>query len=457
MQFNCQKPIEVGSRASERKIVTNAPPAPTRRPPSPNPPLPVAAASGPPPAVATKPVGRPWWQKKRYILLGTIIGSIFGLAALGSTVETPIADVTPRDTVAPPNPTEQLAENFSDDFDRIDNVEFSEATGVLRAEVFLEAPRSSFERALTGAVSDVIQDVSESDLPFEDFYLQIQMVKLIDILGNVEEHVVLNASWTGETVNAINWDNFESGNILDVGEVTFVHASIRAELDASIASSAPTIASSAPTTTSSAPTTTAVPSVPVTYDVIVAQEIPGTKLSLDVILPTKVTAEQLSAIANELHDSQRGTFDRVFMVYYLPWMEIDAGGWATTHFNPELEVKILGSSLEQDVVNDARIAALPGTILGHWRVQVGLAADVTIYEHEGNTLVEFGYADGSATTNEARLTETSSGTRVDVVDGRFSEETDEHLLIDEDNYLEFRDIDGTYNRGYLVETRSLPT
>lgn len=73
------------------------------------------------------------------------------------------------------------------------------------------------------------------------------------------------------------------------------------------------------------------------------------RLSLDVVLlafiPTtseKAINEDLTVLSNHLYKKHKGKkFERVFICYYLPGMEIDAGAWATGHFDPELEVKIL--------------------------------------------------------------------------------------------------------------------
>ncbi len=65
------------------------------------------------------------------------------------------------------------------------------------------------------------------------------------------------------------------------------------------------------------------------------------KRSLDVRLPRKVSETRLRAIAQELRARDSRTYDRTFICYYLPGMEIDRGAWATTHFiDGKLEVRI---------------------------------------------------------------------------------------------------------------------
>ena len=71
------------------------------------------------------------------------------------------------------------------------------------------------------------------------------------------------------------------------------------------------------------------------------------KLSLDVELQpvgdNLPTESQLTALAKTLHSQYEGDqYERVFICYYLPGMILDRGAWATSHFNPTTEVRILG-------------------------------------------------------------------------------------------------------------------
>lgn len=68
----------------------------------------------------------------------------------------------------------------------------------------------------------------------------------------------------------------------------------------------------------------------------------GYKRSVDVRLNYEISEEELEAIAWRIKKMDRFKYGRTFIGYYLPGMKIDAGYWATTHFTPDLEVRILG-------------------------------------------------------------------------------------------------------------------
>ncbi|MHA1540036.1 MAG: hypothetical protein ACTSXQ_06145 [Alphaproteobacteria bacterium] len=63
------------------------------------------------------------------------------------------------------------------------------------------------------------------------------------------------------------------------------------------------------------------------------------KCSYDLRLQDKYSEEELSAIAVDLK-KKSPKVDRIFIVHYLPCMEVDNGGWATTHFSPDLSVNV---------------------------------------------------------------------------------------------------------------------
>src|ERR1039458_10482874 len=60
-----------------------------------------------------------------------------------------------------------------------------------------------------------------------------------------------------------------------------------------------------------------------------------------------VSEEVLRAIATKLKNSDHGTYERTFISYYLPGMKVGSGAWATSHFDPDLEICILGVRSEE--------------------------------------------------------------------------------------------------------------
>lgn len=88
----------------------------------------------------------------------------------------------------------------------------------------------------------------------------------------------------------------------------------------------------------------------VTYKVIGREIIPGKKRSVDIRINRRVSKKVLHLIALEVKNADSNSYDRTFIGYYLPGMKVNSGYWATTHANPNLEVKILGTTIEEEEV-----------------------------------------------------------------------------------------------------------
>ena len=162
-------------------------------------------------------------------------------------------------------------------------------------------------------------------------------------------------------------------------------------------SSAPTRSASDQQTKSTSPPQEqpAVSPIPkdVTYTIIDQNVLPGIKRSLDIRLNKKVSEGALRSIATQLRDSDSNSYQRTFIGYYLPDMEVNAGYWATSHFNPDLEVKILGLTIEEEKKVIAESQPV-GEVVGRWFDQfIGCA--VTIREDNGVLVLERKFKDGS--------------------------------------------------------------
>ncbi len=87
--------------------------------------------------------------------------------------------------------------------------------------------------------------------------------------------------------------------------------------------------------------------IPDDLEIVVIREdvIPGQFRILDVEISREVDEEMLAMIANLLRDADDMIYQRTYIVYYLPGMRSGEPGWATAHFLPELEVRLLDRPL----------------------------------------------------------------------------------------------------------------
>ncbi len=72
------------------------------------------------------------------------------------------------------------------------------------------------------------------------------------------------------------------------------------------------------------------------------------KMTFDILLKKRETRERLTHIATKLHSEFKGVnYKRVFISYYLCKLDVGHGAWATSNYNPILNVKVWGKDKEK--------------------------------------------------------------------------------------------------------------
>lgn len=86
------------------------------------------------------------------------------------------------------------------------------------------------------------------------------------------------------------------------------------------------------------------------YSIISDRDEGPARREVEVNLKKKVTPDALREIALEVKSKEERPHERTAIFYYLPveFPEIAGEPWASTHFKPTLEVKILGLSTEEE-------------------------------------------------------------------------------------------------------------
>ena len=169
------------------------------------------------------------------------------------------------------------------------------------------------------------------------------------------------------------------------------------------------------------------------YTIISDSDFRNEKRSVDVRLKNKVTLDTLGEIARNIKTLQEESYNKTFIFYYLPNMEVGAGAWATSHFRPELDVKIMGLSLEQEGKITQEITSASRDVIGVWRDnRPYVSADVTIYREKSKLYMETRYHDGSFSNEEMTEEKFGIGTKLIQKGGN---PHGEYFLIDKQNNL----------------------
>ncbi|MCK4694738.1 MAG: hypothetical protein KAT74_03200 [Candidatus Cloacimonetes bacterium] len=177
----------------------------------------------------------------------------------------------------------------------------------------------------------------------------------------------------------------------------------------------------------------------VTYNIIQENKIPDIKRSVDIRINRRVSKDELREIALTIKAKDKSGYDRTFICYYLPDMIIDEGAWATTHFNPELEVKILGATEEElAILGESSTSETEREILGIW-LDENIPVKLVLFRRNGKSFIEMTYKDDSVGTYEMIEKNTSRGLRFDDKKGSAF---GDHYLINKNGELELRDYEG---------------
>ena len=110
----------------------------------------------------------------------------------------------------------------------------------------------------------------------------------------------------------------------------------------------------------------------------ITKEEPNSGLSknnIEVSLNKKIDKQVLEEIAMIIR-ADRMEYNKLWIFYYIPNMT-KGMAWATTHFTPNLEVNIIGSTENQDITN-SKTSDIVGEVLNKWRSEKSLMGGTLI-------------------------------------------------------------------------------
>ncbi|MDP1623770.1 MAG: hypothetical protein Q8M08_15700 [Bacteroidales bacterium] len=172
------------------------------------------------------------------------------------------------------------------------------------------------------------------------------------------------------------------------------------------------------------------------------------KVNVDIQLNKKVTEEVLGLIGEKLKaDLKLENYSKIWMFYYLPDMKVGSGAWATTHFTPGIEIKILGATQNQTDTSVKKADEVVGKIIGKWKEDQYTNAVYVIYENNNQTIIRTLFANGQKSDDQLKSSKESSSTRYDYKSEGFN---GEYFKVNANNELEF------YNKENKLFTKGLP-
>ena len=191
------------------------------------------------------------------------------------------------------------------------------------------------------------------------------------------------------------------------------------------------------------PSTEATSEVLTKYQVVKDETMHNIKRSIEVVLEEKVSSTELETLARQLRKLNPASFQRTFIGYFILDGDKENGYWASSHFNPSLEVKILGLTIEQEKLLAAQDPSKDlGKFLGSWledRPMIG--RKISIFDAGEFMILEDSYPDGGSVSKKMKSRNEQGGLRVEDADGN---DFGEFFLINSKGNLEFWSKNGSY-------------
>lgn len=178
----------------------------------------------------------------------------------------------------------------------------------------------------------------------------------------------------------------------------------------------------------------------VSYTFIYTSIVPGIKRGLSVRLSRKVSEDVLRLIALELKKQDARQYDRTLIEYLLPGMKVGAGAWATSHFDPDLELWILGLTAEEErsLLNEPE--DLSREVIGTWLDESPYMGNrIIIYRKDGKLFLERKFGNGSSYEMELVQKPLTRGKRFEEKEGN---KFGEYYLVDHQGNLQMWDQEG---------------
>ncbi|WP_281613107.1 hypothetical protein [Flammeovirga sp. SubArs3] len=172
---------------------------------------------------------------------------------------------------------------------------------------------------------------------------------------------------------------------------------------------------------------------------IIRNEKTPLKAMYSIRIPSQLTKNQINNIAVQLKNENLDK-QNVFIEYLLPDMVLNNGAWATSHYNPTLEIKILGLTKEEEqkVKNEIVKEEVNGDVIGKWYNSMQyIEHTVLIYKEQGNLKVKLKFKSGSESVKDLKYKKVGTNSKY-----TYRNDFGEYYILTPNGQLSLYDNDG---------------
>lgn len=170
----------------------------------------------------------------------------------------------------------------------------------------------------------------------------------------------------------------------------------------------------------------------ISYTIYSDKSNPPYNRKVEVILNDRLSVAQLTAIAEAIKASGTDKVDLTFIAYRLSTQSPNSMAWATTHYQPNLEVKIQGLTIEELQAIDKNYKAINyEKVVGTWLYDAGLKYLKVFYIKDGK-LFNDDIFDTGKNTEALKLSKSNDGS---IHIKTKNSQDDEYYTLDNDGNL----------------------
>ena len=166
------------------------------------------------------------------------------------------------------------------------------------------------------------------------------------------------------------------------------------------------------------------------------------KVNIEIRLKEEISETDLKEIALSLKEDRKN-FKMLWIFYYLPGQKTGNGAWASTHFSPDLEVKILGVTKEAS--EDIKKIKVTGEIINSWFDNDAIMPNTTYLVKEDNKLyMKSLYPKNSLTDASEIIREVIEKKKGKTIRYDYENNHGEYFLIEKNGNLGMYDSEGKF-------------
>lgn len=177
------------------------------------------------------------------------------------------------------------------------------------------------------------------------------------------------------------------------------------------------------------------------YEIVEDDVKRNVKRTVEVVISERMDEESLIALAEKIYALSNAKVERTFILYRLA-NGSDGTAWATTHYEPDLKVRIVGATAS-DYERMKNTNVSEGELLGSWMASRGMDSKITAYKKDGQVYIRELYNIGPLHKEDPvyESTELDEGIKLQSENDK---DHNEYYIINKKGDLEFWSDNGNY-------------